>query len=184
MTAPTNPTWFLLETVESCVCAAWDDLPEADRPARCGIVPGRDVAIDECCDGFAWVRKVQQFRTSTDGFPNQLADQNQPCAQWLWAVEIGVGVVRCTPTGDLETNPPTPPTMEELKAAAEQAADDEIRVRRALACCLPAALRPMWRLMTSSPVLIQYGPAVSVGPEGGCHGFEMTLTVAVPECLC
>lgn len=174
-------TWDVLVLAETCLLAAWDDLPVDERPGRIGIVPGRDVVADDCCEGIAWVRRIRTFRTDVETFPSALLRQQAPCTDWVWGVEFGVGVLRCAPTVDDSGNAPT---VADLRAAALEIADDEERVRRALLCCLPTALASYVRRRSSIGVLMSLGDAVSIGPEGGCHAFEMTMIVGLPNCIC
>lgn len=178
----TGLTWDVMVIAESCLLTAWDDLPAEERPARIGIVPGADVAADDCCGGQAWVRRSRTYRSSVATWPGAVANQSaldESCSDWLWAIELGVGVMRCAPT---PADDGTPPTVEELRAAAWQISDDEERVRTAMACCFRAALEAY--AQSTVGVLYQLGDARSVGPDGDCHGFDMTVTVGIARCPC
>lgn len=173
-------TWPVLERMRDCLCAAWDDLDVGDPPARCGIIPGRDVAADDCCDGMAWVRRVRTYPSSVENFPAELTAPDIGCPDLFWVVEVGVGVLRCAPSGQEVGDSWLPPTVAELEAAALQISDDEARVRRAVLCCFAAAPFPQeW-----GEVVVHYGQAISVGPEGGCHGFDVTVMVGRQNCPC
>ncbi|MBL6280147.1 hypothetical protein JMF97_28695 [Micromonospora fiedleri] len=143
-------------------------------PAVCAVVPGRDVAIDSCCDGQAWVRIVRTYPVLPGEFPGgrgtPLDDGADPGA--FWAVELGAGTARCAPTIDDTGNPPT---GVELERSAGELADDAGRIRRAVLCELPNVeqVESVW-----------IGEQSSVGPSGGCVGQEVLVAVMTNICVC
>ncbi|NLU77787.1 hypothetical protein HCA58_05125 [Micromonospora sp. HNM0581] len=143
-------------------------------PAVCAVVPGRDVAIDSCCDGQAWVRIVRTYPVLPGEFPGgrgtPLDDGADPGA--FWAVELGAGTARCAPTIDDAGNPPT---AVELERSAAELADDAGRIRRAVLCELQNVERveSVW-----------IGEQSSVGPSGGCVGQEVLVAVMTNICVC
>jgi hypothetical protein len=143
-------------------------------PAVCAVVPGRDVAIDSCCDGQAWVRIVRTYPVLPGEFPNgrgsPLDDGGDPGA--FWAVELGAGSARCAPSPDDMGNPPT---GAELERAAAELADDAGRIRRTVLCELQA-------VPSVDEVFI--GEQSNVGPSGGCVGQEVLVTVMTNVCVC
>lgn len=143
-------------------------------PAATIIVPGRDVAIDDCCSGQAWVRIVRVFPTEPGEFPNgRTTPITQGCDPGLyWAVELGAGSARCAPAEDDIGNPPT---AAEQEHAAMVLADDASRIRHAVLCQLPHA-----DLVEE----IAVGDQTSVGPSGGCVGQEVLVTVMTNVCIC
>jgi hypothetical protein len=71
-------------------------------PASFAVIPGRDVAIDDCCAGQAWVRIVRVYPTTPGEFPNtRTTPLGEGCddGTW-WAVELGAGTARCAPCQD------------------------------------------------------------------------------------
>ncbi|MET8352642.1 hypothetical protein [Micromonospora sp. NPDC005206] len=153
-----------------------DALAEAlgGAPAVCAVVPGRDVAIDSCCDGQAWVRIVRTYPVLAGDFPNgrgtPLGAGNDPGA--FWAVELGAGSARCAPSPDDQGNPPT---GAELERSAAELADDAGRIRRAVLCELQKveSVEDVW-----------IGEQSSVGPSGGCVGQEVLVAVMTNVCVC
>ncbi|GIE28984.1 hypothetical protein Ait01nite_020290 [Actinoplanes italicus] len=144
-------------------------------PATVAVVPGRDVAIDDCCAGLAWVRIVRVFPSDPGEFPNArtAAVTADGCLGGLyWAVELGVGSARCAPSED---DAGVPPTGAELEASAFALADDAGRIRRAVLCGLPG-------LEEVDEVAI--GEQTNVGPSGGCVGQELLVTVLTRACVC
>lgn len=144
------------------------------KPEVCAVVPGRDVAIDDCCAGLAWVRIVRTFPSEPGEFPNPrqtaLTDGCDPGL--FWAVELGVGTARCAPTLDDAGNAPTAAQLED---SARVLADDAGRIRRTLLCDLPAV---------PSVEELAIGEQSNVGPQGGCVGQEVLVTVLTNVCVC
>lgn len=143
-------------------------------PTVSAVVPGRDVAIDSCCDGQAWVRMVRTYPVLPVDFPNgrgtPLDDGTDPGA--FWAVELGAGTGRCAPTIDDGGNPPT---AAELERSAAELADDAGRIRRVVLCELTKA---------ESVEAVWIGEQSSVGPSGGCVGQEVLVAVMTNICVC
>lgn len=174
--------WPVMVLAEACLCAAWEDLAEELQPALCGILPGRDVAADDCCGGQAWVRHARTFRSSVDEFPNPQASQTGHCDDEFWAIELGIGVLRCHSFPSAEDGSVTAADWAALRTDALQLSDDEARVRAAVACCLQEKLDQLAK--EQGEVLLQIGETLTVGPEGGCVGFEMIVTIGVSVCPC
>ncbi len=143
-------------------------------PAVTAVVPGRDVAIDSCCDGQAWVRIVRTYPVLPAEFPGGRGIPLDPGADpgAFWAVELGAGSARCAPTID---DGGQPPTAADLERSAAELADDAGRIRRAVLCELPNAggVEAVW-----------IGEQSSVGPSGGCVGQEVLVAVMTNICVC
>lgn len=146
----------------------------AGTPAVCAVVPGRDVAIDSCCDGQAWVRIVRTYPVLPGEFPDGRGTPLDPGADAgaFWAVELGVGTARCAPSPDDQGYPPT---AAELERSAAELHDDAARIRRVLLCELQdvASVEAVW-----------IGEQTSVGPSGGCVGQEALVAVMTNVCVC
>ena len=67
-------------------------------PGRVLVAPGGEVAWDACCDGQLWVRVVE-VTDATDLLGIRVGADGS-CQTAAWRVDIGVGVLRCTPTVD------------------------------------------------------------------------------------
>ncbi|MDG4796953.1 hypothetical protein [Micromonospora sp. WMMD1082] len=143
-------------------------------PAVCAVVPGRDVAIDSCCDGQAWVRIVRTYPVLPAEFPGgrgtPLDSGADPGA--FWAVELGAGSARCAPTID---DAGQPPTAAELERSAAELADDAGRIRRSVLGEL---------LNAGEAEAVWIGEQSSVGPSGGCVGQEVLVAVMTNICVC
>lgn len=142
-------------------------------PASCAVVPGRDVAIDDCCAGQAWVRIVRVYPTLPGEFPNPRSSPvGDGCDDGVfWAVELGAGSARCAPSAD---DYGRPPGDGELEDAARVLADDAGRIRRTVLEDLP-------RLALVDEVFV--GEQAAVGPSGGCVGQELVVTVLTTVCV-
>lgn len=142
-------------------------------PASCAVVPGRDVAIDDCCAGQAWVRIVRVYPSLPGEFPNPRSSPvGDRCDDGVfWAVELGAGSARCAPAAD---DYGRPPGDDELENAARVLADDAGRIR-------VAVLHDFTRVDLVDEVVV--GEQTSVGPSGGCVGQELVVTVLTTECV-
>ncbi len=164
--------WPLAEALAQCLCS----MLEAEAPVRCCcVLPGAEVAWDDCsCDGtrggMAWVRIVNDYPTAR--FPQPYTGKSQPCggAYDGWAGALDLGVLRCAPTVDARGRLPS---CEQQHTAARRAAADKHIMRRAVSCCGWAEDRQ----------IIEHGWQ-ALGPEGGCHGGVLTVTVNQHACVC
>jgi hypothetical protein len=175
------------EALLACVCEALDDIPTtlpgmAGCPCRSGVVPGNEIAWDGCDTGCApldegkWsgqlaVKTNRIFASDFGNFPREaavVADLNGCKATPVMAAELVVSVIRCAPIGDGQC----PPTVDELAATARQQNVDMVAVRKGILCCLAGTdpTRPRGRRFS-------LGGSTTIGPQGGCVGFEQTVTV-------
>lgn len=135
-------------------------------PAFCGVVPGALVTMDYCgpgCPGMAWVRLDGDQPSSR--FPNpggSVSSATDPTA-----LRLQMGVTRCVATSEATGEPPS---------AEEQAEDvrvqlgDYAAMRRAVLCCYGTGRQ-------ARPYVL--GAYLPIGPQGGCGGGAMTVTVQV-----
>lgn len=147
-----------------CVCTALkaESRGEDVWTGECCVRPGSQVAWDSCCEGGgqAWVVMLTGFPTTR--FPLQdgaTADPN--CGVISFGLNFEVGVLRCA-SGSTECD-----TME---AEAAKAFGDLQALLIGLNCCFGAADEDGdrgWRLNS----------VAMVGPEGGCVGSKITITV-------
>lgn len=164
--------WPLAEALAQCLCRLLED----EAPVRCCcVLPGAEVAWDDCTcdgrrDGMAWVRIVQDYQTAE--FPRPYNGHTGPCggAYDGWAIILELGVLRCAPTVNERGRLPR---CDQQHAAARRAQADKHIMRRAVACCGWAGERDV----------IENGWQ-ALGPEGGCHGGILTVTVNQQACIC
>lgn len=183
-----------------CACDSLDRLPAeapglAGCPCRVGVVPGQPAAdgCDGGCDvtpgsypGQLTVNVARLFATDFQTFPREtgvLATVGgtgirslKNCAMpQVTAVELVLTLWRCAPGPD---DRGCPPTMESLNAAAIQLHADMLAVQQGILCCFAGT-------DTSARHGRRYvvGQTLTLGPQGGCAGFQTTVTVALDDCL-
>ncbi|MFE2930611.1 hypothetical protein [Streptomyces sp. NPDC059278] len=174
MTTPTDDVilppdadpWLgpVLSGLTACLCAT---LAAGGRPAcACCLVwgaspPAQDFCSCDCDDGRgqAWVRVVRQDPVVTER-------RRRQCQAWRMQTVIEVGVARCVavtaPDGQ------SAPTCDQREEDAWGLVLDARLLREAVACCdaltdvqvWPSAVTPM-------------------GPQGGCAGVTVQITVEV-----
>lgn len=149
-----------------CVCAALKDTAREETAwaGDCCVHPGSQVAWDSCCEGGgqAWVALQSGFPTTT--FPIlDTATSETTCTTGI--VSLGlvfeIGVLRCV---NSEVN------CDQFEADAAAILDDLKAVLNGLNCCFTAATDDCdrgWRLNSFE----------MVGPEGGCAGVKISITV-------
>lgn len=162
--------WPMLVQALACLEEAADTLPNPPKYRRLAggenVVAGIDATTDECCEGLAWVRVISAV--PTDSFPTP-ASGYQNCPPAELAVELELGILRCSPyaaSGQNELQVPTP----EMHAAAVAAVLVDAAAMRAAACCLGKLY----------PVIIGTGQQAQT--EANCMGGTQRVTVAVPFC--
>jgi hypothetical protein len=151
---------------------------ELDPPVgRACVVPGAQVAWDDCCDGQLAVAVTRTYLS--DNFPIEYGAGGAvagPCAPAWLVADLFVQVIRCTPTLD-ESG--APPDCQALDAAADQLAADGWAVRKGVSCRLGA--------LADADQLVDWrvGVQQSLGPEGGCAGSQLQLLVCLDNaCQC
>jgi hypothetical protein len=154
-----------------------DDLERTEWgvPDRvCLAVPG-EIAWDECqCGQFA--QTITQDVPS-ENFPIAATDRRTTaCGPQHLAVSVTASLTRCVTGINRRDN--KPPTCEELLNDARRLEDDRTAMRMGVTCCL-LALRKQY-LITDFTV----GAAVTVGPQGGCVGVELTYQFGISNVCC
>jgi hypothetical protein len=144
--------------LESLLLCASNALAACDVPAsRVSLSPGATVAWDDCCDGGQlWVRVVSIAPAQT-----------QDCGYTTLNMTVGVGIIRCVSVLDDNGGPPLPA---ELTADTLVSTLDASILLQAIVCCdLPGVNNRGIRVPTGTPL----------GVEGGCAGWEWTMTIPV-----
>lgn len=155
--------------------AAKAALTERGRSAALNtLVPGGEVAWDNCCDGGGelYVRLVEQYPT---GRPVPSPDTTQSCGITLLGVRLAVGVLRCTQTI----------TDEGVFPSGSQMSEDSLGMV-ADSTALLDAIRCHWspsllEMISSTIKIERWSP---LGPQGTCAGGEWSLTLAIDPCGC
>ncbi|TBO60942.1 hypothetical protein EYS09_03850 [Streptomyces kasugaensis] len=155
----------VLSGLTACLCAV---LAEGGRPTcACCLVWGNSPPAQDFCScdcegghGQAWVRVVRQE-------PVVVADQRRRrCQMWRMETVIEVGVARCVAV--VAPDGQSAPTCEQREADAWGLVLDQRLLREAVACCVAL-----------DGVQVRPGPVTPMGPQGGCAGVTMQITVEV-----
>jgi hypothetical protein len=186
----------------SCVCTSLDQLPDEVTglhgcPCRACIVPGQPVA-DACGDdcttpgpgqwpGQLTVNVARVYESDRKQFPRESSasdrrsvsvhDARGCLSPQVMALVLQVTMFRCAPGS---TKDGCPPSCEDLAAAAAQVNADMFAVHRGILCCY-AGTGPDTPTRRGREFVI--GPAVSVGPQGGCVGFTQSVTLMLADCV-
>lgn len=169
-----NPFVYVAQALLDC---AEDELAKHDRtPGMVHLAPGRQVAWDNCCEGGQlWVRVISMHPSGEgvtgSSFPDRVVRDS--CAPATWAVQLGVGIVRCVATVN-ETG--EPPNETQITNDAVNMLDDMELLRRAIVCNFRRGVTHVQRILLDS-----WTPQ---GVDGGCGGGEWTLWVGVTNYAC
>lgn len=149
-----------------CICDALNTESECPCPCRTYVSVGRP-AWDDCCEGqlVAWLDRIYFH----DNFPSQVT-QAQICGTFL-AGEFKIQRMYCAPT---VKDDGSPPTHLELTESSRRVYQDLYIAMTALVCCLAQARRHRKYVI---------GLGTTVGPEGGCVGWEISVTIELHDPL-
>lgn len=150
----------VLEEVRSRLAAT-----EEGEPGRVCVVPGAEVAWDECECGQLTVHHRNVYPSKH--FPT--AYEEKPwtkCEPGLWVVELVVTVVRCAPDPGPDD---TPPSCESLDKTARIQDTDVEAMQLGVLCAVAGTFHQMLNHVT-------------VGPGGLCVGSALTVLVGLPNC--
>ena len=144
-------------------------------PAETCLIPGEDgreflsigLGENKCCDGYAWVR-VAGVSPILEAY--QTDGESGNCGVLRWRVDYEMGVARCAPWGDAQSGP----SCAEWTAVTVQVLSDAEAMRVALCCLRPQV----------ESGRIQPAPWVAFGPNGGCTGGIMGVSIQVDDCGC
>lgn len=141
------------------------------KPQRSGVVPGL-VAWDDCTCGILATTWAIIF--GSDTFPQEQVYVTGNCDTSWEVAEFAVQIIRCAPSPDGSQNQ-LAPTVAALALAAQQMAIDVTQSRRASSVLLCT--------MKDNNEIIDFivNRHASLGPEGGCVGFELRMHVALPR---
>lgn len=166
----------LASALTACICPLLksEDRPEAQRwDGDCCIYPGPGPAAwDNCCEtnGQLTITVLPGFPSST--FPNQDQTPRNGCGALAQAVGFEITVLRCVCA--MQENG-EPCTCEQREQDAANILGDLTAVLTGINCCFADQYEDEewflngWRL---------------VGPEGGCGGAVVTVTVEMDNPCC
>lgn len=158
--------WYTMAAVVRDAVYAVLDPP----PCRYGVVPG-SIAWDGCECGALYVSVLNTFLS--DVFPMMLEEPvGVGCDASQEVAVITVQVLRCAPGPDTAGNPPTPA---QLDTCAQQIAADSFNA--------VAAVEKVLCGMKNKDDILEYllRETAPVGPDGGCVGTEINVSVALPR---
>jgi hypothetical protein len=180
-----DPVVELYEAALACLCAAVAENP--NPPAHCAPRVGPEIAYDMgqytdyCCEGLAYISLGDTWASSAS-FPEQdiVRQANAVCPPVTWAQDFKLGIIRCSPTGNENGEPPT--DADWLAAAAQNLVDAQSL--RVAACCFRNFVIANTGLYTGMSVVINRQTQVT--PNGGCVERYVTITVQFPnlDCSC
>lgn len=142
----------------------------AGPPARACVVPGV-LVWDDCQCGLLAV--TWSAIAASNQIPSTVEASGDPCGPPYVAVQAGVAMLRCASVGDQ-----APPTCDELVADTLTMTEDAAAIRAAVGCCL-RDLAAEFKLADWS-----LGATTPLGPEGGCAGSALSLTLGFTGGCC
>lgn len=153
---------------------------------RAHLVAGLDAVWDDCCEadadtpgGTLYVRVVETYPTAGQGSPYPQRDTStRSCHPFAWAVQLAVGVVRCTPTVDDNGVAPSP---DAITLSALEMTRDRATLETAIRCCFANADGAPTGMEEGKVILFGWLP---LGANGGCAGGEWTLYALLNSCAC
>jgi hypothetical protein len=161
-------------TLLDCLCAAVSANSSELYPApeicclRAGEAVALDIsneAVDECCRGLAFVRIDNFYPTGSQSapFPSPSSDfALDKCSPYAWGLNMEMGIYRCIGDADCDR----------WNYVAQRQMLDAKSMRQAL-CCF---MQPL------DAQTVSVTPWQAKGPEGGCIGGTMGITVMVTNC--
>lgn len=157
------------------LCQALEEVHEEEfRPLNCCLRVGESVSADAstyediCCEGLGWVRVNQMFASNNE-FPNPDTAEVISCAIYAWGVILEMGVIRCAPTGDIDTIP----TCAEWTQLSINVANDALAMRKAMQCFIEEQNA---NFDNRSVAVGSWDPLPT---SGGCAGGTWDITVQI-----
>lgn len=180
-----DPLSELYTQALGCLCAITHAMPGA--PLHCAPRVGPEITYDMgqwtdyCCEGLAYISLGDTW-VSDNSFPDQdiIRQVRGNCPPGFWAQDLKLGIIRCSPVGSEDGEPPTDA---DWTAAATQNLYDAQALRR-VACCIRDFVTSATGMYTGMSVVINR--QVQVTPNGGCTERYVTITVQFPniDCIC
>jgi len=172
----------LMDEILSCLCEASAVIP--NPPQHCCFRIGQEIAHDAgenqdlCCEGLAYVSLGDIYPSSTS-FPEQdiIRQAAASCAPPTWAVAVKMGIIRCSPVGDLYN----PPSCTDWNTAAKQNIYDSKALRSA-ACCVRNFVTSASDALFGMSVIIERQTQGT--PNGGCVERSISMVLQIPNCDC
>lgn len=153
----------------------------AGLPDRACVTAG-EIAWDDCECGQLAVSMVNKNAIDEVNQPRSTATSpgHRRCGPPSMQMNFLVSMLRCAPNGgDNGDGTFAPPTCDQLSAAARISAEDAWAVMAGIVCCLNAAITE--RLPNGTRLYRDFtvGTQTFVGPNGGCMGSEVPVSVVI-----
>jgi len=138
---------------------------DAGEPGRVCVVPGAELAWDDCECGQLTVYVLRQYPSRV--FPVEDRQSMSQCGTGYLVAIFAVTILRCVPVGAENA---ALPTCAELDAAAQVQLDDARAVFDGVICCIDDGFREF--VVLDQPM---------VGPAGFCAGSQLLIAVGFPS---
>lgn len=149
----------------ACVHDAVDNTGDLEI-GRVGVVPGAEIAWDNCECGQLVIAQQRRFPSSR--FPVEEIDMQAECGDPWLVIDYTLSLARCTPTVNEDQSSPS---IADLEVAAAQQSRDADLARAAVYCCLN-------ELFDSHQVQgFQVMGVTMPGPGGLCQAIEIQILV-------
>lgn len=164
---------FTLAEILTCACSILDTgsckgtLSKCKCPCRAFVTVGPPVwDLISCCDGqlAVWSEEIFPFTR----FPSRGGDVTI-CTPSL-AATVKVQLLRCWSANIKEDG--SAPSAAQIQVASDDIYRDQELLTNGLVCCLKAMGRNRLSLLNGSRI---------IGPQGGCVGVEISLTVQISQ---
>lgn len=141
-------------------------------PGRVVLAPGTTAAWDDCCEGQLYLRVPEVFPSATfPQFDTAQKGVSLSCAIKMLNVRIGLGVIRCAATVKDDGNAPT---AAEVSADGTMMLDDMATLLEVITCKLQGI---------KGIETVKLDRWIPQGVQGGCHGGEWGVHLAIYPCL-
>lgn len=180
-----DPVAALHAAALNCLCTITSAM--VGPPKHCAPRIGPEITYDMgqwtdyCCEGLAYLSLGDTW-VSDNSFPDQdiIRQVRGNCPPGFWAQDFKFGIIRCSPTGKADGEPPTDA---DWTAAATQNLRDAQALRQ-VACCFRNFVTSATGMYVGMSVVINRQTQVT--PNGGCTERYFTMTVQFPniDCVC
>jgi len=174
---PTPPSTFidvlraLLECARVELAATAAGAPDTTRVCA---VPGA-LAWDECQCGQLSGTITRIYRSSQFPAGAQLVSTARGCGPPYVVADMAITILRCAPTVDSGSRGPT---CDQLEDAARTWFADAFAVRHGVMCCAEDMK------VANTVAAFALGSQHALGPEGGCVGSELAVSVGMWDRTC
>lgn len=159
-------------TSELLLCMCTELAERTGWEGDCCLEPGQPALLpctDEDC-GRAWARLVRMYPSQHFPRPDANQDLVQECGLQQWALVLDMGAVRCVCADATNCG-----CADKAADASRVLADTEAGLQ-GIMCCVESG--------RCGALEYRMGQATAVGPDAGCGGFRVEVTVAYTMSCC